>query len=273
MSKPGTRPVLKRLGWAALTGFCLLFVLAPQATLKWLEITARSVFLAFMLMATFFIGDLPRAQYYEDQLREGLFPSRQFRTSDGAVIVHRGFIAQFSPERYRIAFNDRGVEFLIPRNYLTDWFTVEMTQSSPGFIGMATFPEFLGATRETWDCLAQLGFMRCDSVRFSYTNPVRPIEPNLTWYLRDRDLLVPREYGLMGYPDRERYLVYFGEDDWIVRVTCSGERQPCQMFFPTAGADWRIQFRPALMPRWREIAEGLRVLIDSFAVTGAEAPN
>jgi hypothetical protein len=77
----------------------------------------------------------------------------------------------------------------------------------------------------------------------------------------------------MGYPDRERYLVHFGEDGWIVQVTCSGERQPCQMFFPTAGADWRILFRPALLPRWREIAEGLRVLIDSFAVTGAEAPN
>jgi hypothetical protein len=138
---------------------------------------------------------------------------------------------------------------------------------------MATFPEFLGATRETWDCLAQLGFMRCDSVRFAYTDQVRPIEPNLTWYLRDRDLLVPREYGLMGYPDRERYRVYLGEDGWIVQITCSGERQPCQMFFPTAGADWRIQFRPALMPRWRKIAEGLRVLIDSFAVTGAEAPN
>jgi len=197
----------------------------------------------------------------------------QTRMSERVVTEHRGFMAQLSTERYRIVFNDRGVRLVIPRNYLTDWFTVTMTQSSPGFIGMATFPEFLGATRETWDCLAQLGFMRCDSVRFAYTDPVRPIEPNLTWYLRDRDLLVPREYGLMGYPDRERYLVHFGEDGWIVQVTCSGERQPCQMFFPTAGADWRIQFRPALMPRWREIAEGLRVLFDSFAVTGAGAPN
>jgi hypothetical protein len=196
----------------------------------------------------------------------------QTRMSERVVTEHRGFMAQLSTERYRIVFNDRGVRLVIPRNYLTDWFTVAMTQSSPGFIGMATFPEFLGATRETWDCLAQLGFMRCDSVRFAYTDPVRPIEPNLTWYLRDRDLLVPREYGLLGRPG-DSFLVHFGDDGWIVQVTCSGERQPCQMFFPAAGADWRIQFRPALMPRWREIAEGLRVLIDSFAVTGAEAPN
>jgi hypothetical protein len=196
----------------------------------------------------------------------------QPRMSERVVTEHRGFMAQLSTERYRIDFNDRGVRLVIPRNYLTDWFTVAMTQSRPGFIGMATFPEFLGATRETWGCLAQLGFMRCDSVRFAYTDPVRPIEPNLTWYLRDRDLLVPREYGLLGRPG-SNFLVHFGEDGWIVQVTCSGERQPCQMFFPTAGADWRIQFRPALMPRWREIAEGLRVLIGSFAVAGAEAPN
>lgn len=196
----------------------------------------------------------------------------QTRMSERVVTEHRGFMAQLSTERYRIVFNDRGVRLVIPRNYLTDWFIVAMTQSSPGFIGMATFPEFLGATRETWNCLAQLGFMRCDSVRFAYTDPVRPVEPNLTWYLRDRDLLVPREYGLRGRPG-DSFLVHFGDDGWIVQVTCSGERQPCQMFFPAAGADWRIQFRPALMPRWREIAEGLRVLIESFAVTDAKAPN
>lgn len=201
----------------------------------------------------------------------------QTRMSERVVTEHRGFMAQLSTERYRIAFNDRGVRLVIPRNYLTDWFTVAMTQSSPGFIGMATFPQFLGATRETWDCLAQLGFMRCDSVRFAYTDPVRPIEPNLTWYLRDRDLLVPREYGLLGYPDQHQYLVHFGEDGWVVQVSCSGQpewkRLPCEMSFSAAGARWRIQFRPALLPQWREIAEGLRVLIESFAVTDAKAPN
>ncbi|MGI9128344.1 MAG: hypothetical protein ACR2IG_09030 [Roseomonas sp.] len=200
----------------------------------------------------------------------------QTSMSERVVTENRGFIAQLSTERYRIVFNDRGVRLVIPRNYLTDWFTVAMTQSSPGFIGMATFPEFLGATRETWNCLAQLGFMRCDSVRFAYVNPVRPIEPNLAWYLRDRDLLVPREYGLLGYPDQHQYLVHFGEGDWVVQVGCardSPEQQPCEMNFPAAGARWRIQFRPALLPRWREIAEGLRVLIESFAVAGAEAPK
>ena len=197
----------------------------------------------------------------------------QTRMSERVVTEHRGFRDQPSVERYRVIFTDRTVRLVIPRNYLTHWYTSEMTKSTPGFMGMVTFPGFSGATRENMDCFGGHALMRCDTVQFSYTDPVRPIEPNLTWYLRDRDLLVPREYGLMGYPDRERYLVHFGEDDWIVRVTCSGERQPCQMFFPTAGADWRIQFRPALMPRWREIAEGLRVLIDSFAVTGAEAPN
>ncbi|MFM7415508.1 MAG: hypothetical protein ACKO51_06945 [Alphaproteobacteria bacterium] len=200
----------------------------------------------------------------------------QTRMSERVMTEHRGFIAQLSTEDYRIAFNDRGVRLVIPRNYLTDWFTVAMTQSSPGFIGMATFPEFLGATRETWNCLAQLGFMRCDSVRFAYTNPVRPIDPNMAWYLRDRDLLVPREYGLLGRPG-DNLLVHFGDGDWVVQVSCSGQpewgRRPCEMSFSAAGARWRIQFRPELMPRWREIAEGLRVLIESFAVTGAGAPN
>ena len=197
----------------------------------------------------------------------------QSRMSERVMTEHRGFIEQPSIERYRIAFNDRSVRLVIPRNYLTSWVTAAMIKDSPGFMGMATLPDFSGATRENMDCFGGHALMRCDTVQFFYKNPVRPIEPNLTWYLRDRDLLVPREYGLMGYPDRERYLVHFGEDDWIVRVTCSGERQPCQMFFSTAGADWRVLFRPALLPRWREIAEGLRVLIDGFAVAGAEAPN
>ena len=197
----------------------------------------------------------------------------QTSMSERVVTEHRGFIEQPSLERYRIAFNDRSVRLVVPRNYLTHWVTAAMIKDSPGFMGIATLPDFSGATRENMDCFGGHALMRCDIVQFFYTDPVRPIEPNLTWYLRDRDLLVPREYGLMGYPDRERYLVHFGEDDWIVQVTCSGERQPCQMFFSTAGADWRILFRPALLPRWREIAEGLRVLIESFAVTGAEAPN
>ena len=118
--------------------------------------------------------------------------------------------------------------------------------------------------------------MRCDLVLFYYINPVQPIDPNRAWYLRDRDLLVPREYGLMGYPNQHQYLVHFGENGWIVQVGCSRDsrdKQPCEMNFPAAGADWRIQFRSALMPRWRDIAEGLRVLIDGFVVTGAEAPN
>lgn len=197
----------------------------------------------------------------------------QPRMSERVVTEHRGFRDQPSVERYRVIFNDRTVRLVIPRNYLTHRYTSEMTKSTPGFMGMVTFPGFSGATRENMDCLGRHALMRCDTVQFSYTDPVRPIDPNRAWYLRDRDLLVPSEYGLMGYPDRERYHVHFGEDGWIVQVTCSGERQPCQMFFPTAGADWRIQFRPALMPRWREIAEGLRVLIDGFAVTGAEASN
>jgi hypothetical protein len=200
----------------------------------------------------------------------------QTRMSERVVTENRGFMAQLSTERYRIAFNDRGVRLVIPRNYLTDWFIVAMTQSSPGFIGMATFPDFSGATRETWNCLAELGFMRCDAIRFAYINPIRPIDPNRAWYLRDRELLVPREYGLLGRPG-DNLLVHFGEDGWVIQVSCSGlpewERLPCEMSFSTAGARWRIQFRPALMPRWREIAEGLRVLIDSFAVAGAEAPN
>ena len=197
----------------------------------------------------------------------------QTRMSERVVTEHRGFRDQPSVESYRVIFTDRTVRLVIPRNYLTHWYTSEMTKSTPGFMGMVTFPGFSGATRENMDCLGRHALMRCDTVQFSYTDPVRPIDPNRAWYLRDRDLLVPREYGLLGYPDRERYRVHFGEDGWNVQVTCSGERQPCQMFFPTAGADWRIQFRPALMPRWREIAEGLRVLIDSFAVTAAEAPN
>ncbi|MCA3279880.1 MAG: hypothetical protein ING10_11480 [Roseomonas sp.] len=197
----------------------------------------------------------------------------QTSMSERVVTEHRGFIEQPSLERYRIAFNDRSVRLVVPRNYLTHWVTAAMIKDSPGFMGIATLPEFSGATRENMDCFGGHALMRCDIVQFFYKDPVRPIEPNLTWYLRDRDLLVPGEYGLMGYPDRERYRVHFGEDGWIVQVTCSGERQPCQMFFPTAGADWRIQFRPALMPRWREIAEGLRVLIDGFAVPEAPAPQ
>ena len=196
----------------------------------------------------------------------------QPRMSERVVSEHRGFIEQPSLERYRIAFEDRSVRLIIPRNYLTHWVTAAMMKDSPGFMGMATLPDFSGATRENMDCFGGHALMRCDTVQFFYKNPVRPIEPNLTWYLRDRDLLVPREYGLIGRPGDD-LLVHFGEDGWVVRVACSGERQPCAMFFSTAGADWRIQFRPALMPRWREIAEGLRVLIESFAVADAEAPN
>ncbi len=118
--------------------------------------------------------------------------------------------------------------------------------------------------------------MRCDIVQFFYADPVRPIDPSRAWYLRDRELLVPREYGLLGRPG-DNLLVHFGEDGWVVQVSCAGvaewERLPCEMSFSTAGARWRIQFRPALMPRWREIAEGLRVLIDGFAVPEAPAPQ
>jgi hypothetical protein len=201
----------------------------------------------------------------------------QTSMSERVVTEHRGFIEQPSLERYRIAFNDRSVRLVVPRNYLTHWVTAAMMKDSPGFMGIATLPDFSGATRENMDCFGGHALMRCDIVQFFYTDPVRPIEPNLTWYLRDRDLLVPREYGLMGYPNQHQYLVHFDENGWVVQVGCAGvpewERLPCEMSFSTAGARWRIQFRPALMPRWREIAEGLRVLIDSFAVTGAEAPN
>ncbi|MCA3282163.1 MAG: hypothetical protein ING16_04765 [Roseomonas sp.] len=201
----------------------------------------------------------------------------QTRMSERVVTEHRGFRDQPSVERYRIIFTDRTVRLVIPRNYLTHWYTSVMTKSTPGFMGVVTFPGFSGATRENMDCLGRHALMRCDTVQFSYTDSVRPIEPNLTWYLRDRDLLVPREYGLMGYPNQHQYLVHFDENGWVVQVGCAGvpewERLPCEMSFSTAGARWRIQFRPALMPRWREIAEGLRVLIDSFAVAGAEAPD
>jgi hypothetical protein len=200
----------------------------------------------------------------------------QPRMSERVVTEHRGFIEQPSIERYRIAFNDRTVRLVVPRNYLTHWVTAAMIKDSPGFMGIATLPDFSGATRENMDCFGGHALMRCDIVQFFYTDPVRPIEPNLTWYLRDRELLVPREYGLLGRPG-DNLLVHFGEDGWVVQVSCPGlpewERLPCSMNFSTAGARWRIQFRPALMPRWREIAEGLRVLIDSFAVTDAEAPN
>ena len=201
----------------------------------------------------------------------------QTRMSERVVTEHRGFRDQPSVESYRVIFTDRTVRLVIPRNYLTHWYTSEMTKSTPGFMGMVTFPGFSGATRENMDCLGRHALMRCDTVQFSYTDPVRPIDPNRAWYLRDRELLVPREYGLMGYPNQHQYLVHFDENGWVVQVGCAGvpewERLPCNMNFSTAGADWRIQFRPALMPRWREIAEGLRVLIDGFAVTGAEAPN
>jgi hypothetical protein len=200
----------------------------------------------------------------------------QTSMSERVVTEHRGFIEQPSIERYRVAFNDRTVRLVIPRNYLTSWVTAAMIKDSPGFMGMVTFPGFSGATKENMDCFGGHALMRCDIVQFFYTDPVRPVEPNLTWYLRDRDLLVPREYGLLGRPG-DNLLVHFGEDGWVVQVSCSGlpewERLPCSMNFSTAGARWRIQFRPALMPRWREIAEGLRVLIDSFAVAGAEAPD
>jgi hypothetical protein len=199
----------------------------------------------------------------------------QPRMSERVVTEHRGFIEQPSLERYRIAFRDRSVTLAIPRNYLTHWVTASMTQSSPGFIGMAALPDFSGATRENKDCFGRNALMRCDLVLFYYINPVQPIDPNRAWYLRDRDLLVPREYGLLGRPG-DNLLVHFGENGWVVQVGCSREsreQQPCEMNFSAAGARWRIQFRPALMPRWREIAEGLRVLIDGFAVTGAGAPN
>jgi hypothetical protein len=199
----------------------------------------------------------------------------QTRMSERVVTEHRGFIERPSLERYRVAFNDRSVRLAIPRNYLTHWVTASMTQSSPGFIGMATFPNFSGATRENKDCFGRNALMRCDLVLFYYINPVQPIDPNRAWYLRDRDLLVPREYGLLGRPG-DNLLVHFGDDGWIVQVGCSRDsrdKQPCEMNFPAAGADWRIQFRPALMPRWREIAEGLRVLIDGFAVPEAPAPQ
>jgi hypothetical protein len=183
---------------------------------------------------------------------------------------HRGFLGQPSLERYRIAFDDVDVRLHIPRNYLFGWTPTERTQGSPGFIGMTTFPDFAGATRDNWRCFAGLDLMRCDVVQFAYRHPVRPIEPNRTWYLRDREFLVPREYGLIGRPGDDLF-VYFGDDGWVVRVGCSEDpkRQlgACEMFFPAVGADWRIIFRPGLFPRWRELAEGLRSLIESFAVT------
>jgi hypothetical protein len=235
-----------------------------QAALKWGRLVPRQGLWFWVLVFAPLVLMLPLA------------PSvAQTRMSERVVTEHRGFIEQSSLERYRVAFNDRSVRLAIPRNYLTHWVTAPMTQSSPGFIGMATFPDFSGATRENKDCFGRNALMRCDLVLFYYINPVQSIGPNRAWYLRDRDLLVLREYGLLGRPG-DNLLVHFGENGWIVQVGCSRDsrdKQPYEMNFPAAGADWRIQFRPALMPRWREIAEGLRVLIDGFAVTGAEAPN
>jgi hypothetical protein len=93
--------------------------------------------------------------------------------------------------------------------------------------------------------------------------------PSRTSYLRDRELLVPLEHGLLGRPGSD-FLVHFGDDGRTVRIACSeGPRQlgPCQMFFPAVGADWSTFFRQGLLPRWRELAEGLRCLIEGFAIT------
>jgi hypothetical protein len=78
---------------------------------------------------------------------------------------------------------------------------------------------------------------------------------------------VPREHGLLGRPNDDLF-VFFGDGGWTVQVAGSeGPRQlrACQIFFPAEGTEWRVLFRPALFPQSRELAEGLRSLIESFS--------
>lgn len=197
------------------------------------------------------------------------------RMSERVVTHHRGFRDQPSIETYPVEFDDGGMRLQIPRNYLTHWHPRETTQSAPGFIGMATFPDFSGATTENRDCFGNRGLLRCDTVQFVNDRPFEPLVPGLTWYLRDRDLLVPREHGLLGRPNDDLF-VFFGDGGWTVRIQCShGARQlgACQMFFPAEGTEWRVLFRPALLPRWRELAEGLRTLIEGFSAAASSRRN
>jgi hypothetical protein len=197
------------------------------------------------------------------------------RMSERVETRHRGFRDQPSVDTYLVEFDYGGTRLHIPRNYLTHWHPRETTQSDPGFIGMATFPDFSGATRENRHCFGNRGLLRCDTVQFVNGRPVEPVVPGRTWYLRDRDLLVPREHGLLGRPNDDLF-VFFGDGGWTVQVACSErprQLSTCQMFFSAEGTEWRVLFRPELFPRWRELAEGLRTLIEGFSAAASSRRN
>jgi hypothetical protein len=106
--------------------------------------------------------------------------SGEDRMSERVVTHHRGFRDQPSVETYPVEFDDGGMRLHIPRNYLTHWHPRETTQSAPGFIGMATFPDFSGATPENLGCFGNRGLLRCDTVQFSNSRPVQPLGSGLT---------------------------------------------------------------------------------------------
>jgi len=184
---------------------------------------------------------------------------------------HRGFLDLPSAERYVIEFSDGGTKLHIPRNYLTHWLPAEVSTGRPVFfIGMATFPGFRGATADNLRCFGNAGLLRCDTAIFSYAGPAMSPDPKRSWYLLRFHELVSKKFGLLGTPVGELH-VYFGDGGWTVQVACSETvGTTCQMFFATAGADWRVQFRPSLFPQWRALAEGLRSLIDGFVVSEAD---
>lgn len=55
-------------------------------------------------------------------------------------------------------------------------------------------------------------------------------------------------------------------------MICDDMLARCNMILAAGGARWRVLFRIGLLPRWREVADGTRALVERFAAD-AEATD
>jgi hypothetical protein len=184
----------------------------------------------------------------------------------------RGFLDRPSLERHRLRFELGGTVLGVPRNYVFDWMPTSMTQDLPGFIGMAAFPSFEGATRATIGCYDVLGvadIRGCDVVLFSASRPADPLTApgRPPWYSFDPDRLPePAEHGLLRNPKLPYVFIWIGPDSHRTgSISCHPALHSCEMALTASGIAWRVKFPHRLLPHWRAIRDGLTDLIASFA--------
>jgi hypothetical protein len=210
------------------------------------------------------------AVFLASRLLQPLLTMAQER--DVLIEAPRGFLNRPSLEQHRLRFELGGTVLGVPRNYLIEWWPTRMTQASPGFMAMASFPDFRGATRSTMNCYDVLGVAdvrNCDVVLFIASRPARPVttpgQPYWYYFDPDKSPPEPAEYGLLRDPKLSYSYVWIGPDSHSTGlVNCPQQLHRCEMALIASGIAWRVQFPHRLLPDWRAIRDGLTDLIASF---------